>query len=159
MAQPALSSPDELDGQLQQGAHELMRDAVGNQVMRDSLPIGYVPPGKTLIQFRNLDFPIKRVDYNRPLVLEMLREMLSVRRLSEGAGNALGYRIYKELPTKYGDEGKVMAAMLLSRARQAISEPEVWPSLLDVAELKAAYGAYKGNETSSHGRESALAEF
>ena len=40
-----------------------------------------------------------------------------------------------------------MAAMLLSRARQAISEPEVWPSLLDDAELKEAYAAYKRNET------------
>ena len=71
----------------------MMRDAVGNQVMRDSLPVGYVPPGKTLIQFWNPDFPFQGIDYNRPVVIELLREMLSVRRLSKGAGNALGYRI------------------------------------------------------------------
>ena len=93
MAQPDLSAPDELDRQLRLGAHQMMRDAVGNQVMRDSLPVGYVPPGKTLIQFWNLDFPFQGIDYNRPVVIELLREMLSVRRLSKGAGNALGYRI------------------------------------------------------------------
>ena len=124
-----------------------MRDAVGNQVMRNSLPVGYVPPGKTLIQFWHLDFPLGSIDYNRPVVLGLLQEMLSVRRLSEGAGNSLGYRIYTMLPASYGDEGKVMAAMLLARARQAISEPETWPSLLDDEELRQAYSAYKSSQT------------
>ena len=148
---PALATPDELNAQLRDGAHEMMRDAVGQSVMRDRLPVGYLTPGKTLVQFWNLDFPIQGPDYSRAAVTALLTEMLSLRRLSPGAANALGLRIYTTLPAAYGRDGSVMAAMLLARCRQALAEPETWPSLLDDGELKDAYTAYKRNERGFEG--------
>ncbi len=148
---PALATPDELDAQLRDGAHEMMRDAIGQSVNRDTLPIGQVTPGKTLLQFWNLDFPIQGPDYTRPGVTTLLTEMLSVRRLSPGAANALGLRIHISLPEIYGRDGSVMAAMLIARCRQALAEPETWPSLLDDGELKEAYAAYKRNERGFEG--------
>ena len=148
---PALATPDELNAQLRDGAHEMMRDAVGQSVMRDRIPAGYLTPGKTLVQFWNLDFPIQGPDYSRAAVTALLTEMLSLRRLSPGAANALGLRIYTTLPAAYGRDGSVMAAMLLARCRQALAEPETWPSLLDDGELKDAYTAYKRNERGFEG--------
>ena len=155
-AAPALATPDELDTQLRDGAHEMMRDAIGQSVMRDRLPVGYVTPGKTLVQFWNLDFPIQGPDYTRPAVTSLLTEMLSVRRLSPGAANALGLRIHTTLPAAYGRDGSVMAAMLIARCRQALAEPEGWPSLLDDGELKAAYAVYRQNEHGFEGAGAAL---
>jgi hypothetical protein len=73
--------------------------------------------------------------------------MLSLRRLSPGAANALGLRIHTSLPAAYGRDGSVMAAMLIARCRQVLAEPEVWPSLLDDEELKTAYTDYRQNQS------------
>ena len=153
MANIDVASSDDLDRQLVSGTHEMMRDAAGQQIQRDRLPIGVVPPGQTLLQFWHLDFPIRGPDYNQPAVILLLIEMLSIRRLSPGAANALGLRISTALPAAYGRDGSVMAAMLLARCRQAIAEPEAFPSLLDDGELKAAYTVYKqvGNAFSTAG--------
>lgn len=89
----------------------MVTDVVGQKVPRDQLPVGFVPPGKNLVQFWNLACPIQGPDYNNPAVTVLLSEMLSVRRLFPSATNVLGLRIYTTLPAALGHDSSVVAAM------------------------------------------------
>lgn len=146
MADPNVATADDLDRELITGAHELTRDVAGQQIERDKLPVGVVGPGQTLVQFWHLDFPVKSgPNYSEPIVITLLQQMLSIQRLSPAAANTLALRIRDTLAKQFGNDGLVMATMLLARCRQAIAEPEGWPSLLDDAELLQAYAAYSRN--------------
>ncbi|TWB18831.1 hypothetical protein FBZ89_109217 [Nitrospirillum amazonense] len=135
----------ELDRQLVQGAQRIVTDAVGQRVDQRTMPVGRVPAGMSLVQFWRLDTPLDGVStrYNDPLVQHLLQDMLSVRRLDPGALYALLTRIKTQLVTAYGPaQGGWMAAMLMSRCRQAIESPEDFPPLLSDDELREAFKTY-----------------
>lgn len=143
----------ELDRALVEGIHQTLMDATGHPIDRASLPIGRVPPGKSLVEFWHLDFPTASLvsgglDYHGPVAMVLLNDMLSVRRLDSGALNALLFRIRDRLVKIYGVQtGGVMAATLVARCRQAIERPEDFPGLLSDNELRAAYDAYVKEKT------------
>ncbi len=139
-----LSDEDLLEAELKAGSQEVFVDAVGQRIARNLMPIGVPPPGKTLVQFWHLDFwGAKKPgmpDYAAPLVQQLLRDMLSIRRLDPHAVRALMERIQKQLLDAYGTgAGGMMAAMLISRSQDALNTPEDFPPLLDDAELKQAF--------------------
>ncbi|MEE3625006.1 hypothetical protein UCD39_13545 [Nitrospirillum sp. BR 11752] len=143
----------ELDRQLTQGAHEIVADAAGHRIDRAALPVGQVHNGVSLVEFWGLDAPTiqvwrlevtaspgSRVDYTDPTSQQLLREMLSVRRLDVGALSALLARIKARQVAAFGPGlGGVKAAMLMARVHQAIERPEDFPGLLSDDELVEAY--------------------
>ncbi|MDE1150300.1 MAG: hypothetical protein PW843_27440 [Azospirillaceae bacterium] len=134
-----------LDRQLVEGAQRIVTDATGHRVDQRTMPIGRVPAGQSLVQFWRLDTPMEGVSasYNEPVVQHLLQDMLSVRRLDPGALYAMLTRIKTQLVVAYGPaQGGWMAAMLMSRCRQAIESPEDFPPLLTDDELREAFKTY-----------------
>jgi hypothetical protein len=109
---------------------------------------GSVPPGSTLVRLWHLDFgsvPLALkvwaapapVNYDRPEVWPLLQDMLQVRCMSRAQLAGLVARI-NDLPRKLGHgEGGLIAATLLGRIQQALTQPSAFPPLLSNDELRA----------------------
>ncbi|TWB41937.1 hypothetical protein [Nitrospirillum pindoramense] len=135
----------ELDQALREGIHEVVRDATGHPADRMSFPVGRVPAGQTLEQFWHVDFPYAHwvgggLDYSHFEVRALMTDMLSVRRLSPALLQALLTRIKDRLTAAFGpQQGGMMAAVLIARCQQAVTQPEDFPGLLSDDELIAVY--------------------
>lgn len=127
-----------LDREFALGAHHLFCDAVSAATRAQQYPVANVPPGESLLVFWHLNFPLGRIDYNKPEVLAVLTDMLGIRRMDPCHVLALTTRI-NDLPRRYGPEGYATAAMTLARARQALADPSSLPGLMTDDELRDAY--------------------
>lgn len=110
---------------------------------------GSVPSSWTLLRLWHLDLATlpslltrwatpAPVNYDRIEVRLLLQDMLQVRCLSREQLSGLVARI-NELPSKIGHgEGGLIAATLLGRVQQALTEPSTFPQLLSNDELRVA---------------------
>ena len=145
----------ELASLLQQGASYVYA-AHSICSLNDVPPIGRVPAGTSMQQFWHLGpapvsgwshlfIPLPhQPDFNKPEVSTLLQEMMAVRRTSPADLKSLVARI-NFLPQRLGrQDGGFIAATLLSRVGQALSEPTAFPPLLTNTELRKAYAEAKG---------------